>query len=80
MSGRHSFAELMAGLSPERRRRIDAMKRELLAELSLHQLRQARDLTRGRLRIVAEFPEGDSAIPNFSQAGEAEAEEGVAKG
>ena len=32
MSGRHPFRELTKNITPERRRRIDAMKRELLAE------------------------------------------------
>ena len=38
MSGRHSFSELTMDFTPERRRRIDDMKRELLAEMPLHEL------------------------------------------
>ena len=38
MSGRHSFRELTMDFTPERRRRIDDMKRELLAEMPLHEL------------------------------------------
>ena len=108
MSGRHPFRELTQGFTPERRRRIEAMKRELLAEMPLHELRRARALTQkdlaetlnvnqpaiaklehradvyvsslrsyieavgGQLRIIAEFPEGEIAITNFSQAGEIE--------
>ena len=108
MSGRHPFSELTKDFTPERRRRIDAMKRELLTEMPLHELRRARALTQrdlaemlkvnqpavskleqradvyvsslrsyieavgGRLKIVAEFPEGDVAITNFSQLGESE--------
>ena len=108
MSGRHPFGELTADFGPERRRRIDAMKRDLLAEMPLHELRRARDLTQvdvartlkvnqpavakleqradvyvsslrayieavgGRLRIVAEFPEGEVAITNFSRVGDAD--------
>ena len=108
MSGRHSFRELTEGFSPERRRRIDAIKDELLAEMPLHELRRARALTQqdlarslnvnqpavskleqradmyvsslrsyieavgGRLKIVAEFPEGGVAVTNFSQLGESE--------
>lgn len=108
MSGRHSFRELTKGFSPSRRRRIDGMKRELLAEMPLHELRRARALTQrdlaetlqvnqpavskleqrtdvyisslrsyieavgGKLKIVAEFPEGDVAITNFSDMGEIE--------
>ena len=105
MSGRHPFRELTRDITPERRRRIDAMKRELLAEMPLNELRRARALTQqdlaetlhvtqpavakleqradiyvsslrsyieavgGRLKIVAEFPEGEVAITNFSEVG-----------
>ena len=108
MSGRRPFSELTRDFAPERRQRIDDMKRELLDEMPLHELRQARALTQrdlartlkvnqpavskleqradvyvsslrsyieavgGRLKIVAEFPEGEVAITNFSQVGEAE--------
>ena len=105
MSGHHPFNELTKDFLPERRRRIGGMKRELLAEMLLHRLRQARALTQqdmakklkvnqsavskleqwtdmyvsslrshveavsGQLKIVAEFPEGEIAISNFSDAG-----------
>ncbi len=108
MSGRHPFGELTADFGPERRRRIDEMRRDLLAEMPLHELRRARELTQvdvartlkvnqpavakleqradvyvsslrayieavgGRLRIVAEFPEGEVAITNFSRVGDAD--------
>lgn len=108
MSERHPFNELTKDFLPERRRRIDDMKRELLAEMPLHQLRRARTLTQqdmakklkgnqsaiskleqqadmyvsslrsyveavgGQLKIVAEFPEGEIAITNFSNVGEVE--------
>ena len=49
MSGRHSFSDLAKGFSPERRRRIDETKRELLAEMPLHELRRARELTQQEL-------------------------------
>ncbi len=49
MSGRHSFSELTKGFSPERRRRIDETKKELLAEMPLHELRRARTLTQKEL-------------------------------
>ena len=42
MTGRHPFGELTRDFTPERRRRVDAMKRELLAEMPLHGLREAR--------------------------------------
>ena len=45
MSGHHPFNELTKNFPPERRRRIDDMKRELLAEMPLHELRRARALT-----------------------------------
>ena len=108
MSGRHSFRELTKEFASARRQRIDEMKSELLAEMPLHELRRARELTQrdlaeklkvkqpavskleqradvyisslrsyieavgGKLKIVAEFPEGEVAITNFSDLGEAE--------
>ena len=108
MSGRHPFSELTRDITPERRQRIDEMKRELLAEMPLHELRRARELTQrdmakllkvnqpavskmeqradvyvsslrsyieavgGKLKIVAEFPEGEVAITNFSEVGDEE--------
>ena len=45
MSGHHPFSELTKDLTSERRRRIDAMKSELLAEMPLHEQRRARALT-----------------------------------
>lgn len=107
MSGRRPFGELTKDFTPERRRRIDGLKGELLAEMPLHELRRARALTQrdlaetlkvnqpavskleqradvyvsslrsyieavgGKLRIVAEFPEGEVAITNFSDLGDA---------
>lgn len=106
MSGRRAFSELIKDFTPERRRRIDGIKRELQDKMPLHELRRARALTQqdmarvlrvkqpavskleqradvyvsslrsyieaagGTLRIVAEFPEGDVAITNFSDVGE----------
>ncbi len=108
MSGRHPFSELTGAFTPERRRRIDEIKRELLAEMPLHELRRARALTQrdlaetlrvnqpavskleqradmyvsslrsyieavgGKLKIIAEFPEGEVVIANFSDVGEEE--------
>ena len=110
MSGRHSWNELTKTFTPEHRRRIDELKREILAEMPLHELRQARALTQrdlarklkvnqpavskleqradayvsslrsyieaagGKLKIVAEFPEGQVAITNFSDVGDVEDE------
>ena len=50
MSERRPFSELTKEFTPERRRRIDDMKRAL----------------------IAEFPEGEVAISNFSDVGEGE--------
>ena len=108
MSGRHPFSKLTEEFTPERRGRIDALKEELIAEMPLHELRRAREMTQvdvaktlnvnqpavakleqradvyvsslrsyieavgGRLKIVAEFPEGEIAITNFTRAGERE--------
>ena len=108
MSGRHPFSELTKDFTPDRRQRIDDMKRDLLAKTPLHELRRARELTQcdmakalkvnqpavskleqrtdvyvsslrsyieaagGKLKIVAEFPEGEIAITSFSNAGQDE--------
>ncbi|MDE0077847.1 MAG: hypothetical protein OXO50_10030 [Caldilineaceae bacterium] len=70
-------------------RRIEGMKRELLAEMLLvnqpvvskleqradvyiSSLRSYIEAVGGRLKIVAEFPEGEVAITSFSDVGEAE--------
>ena len=45
MSGRHQFRELTRDFTPERRRRVDAKKAELAAEMPLRELRRAMDLT-----------------------------------
>lgn len=44
-----SFDDLKKKLSPEARKRIDQRKRELLAELPLQELRQAREHTQQQL-------------------------------
>ena len=108
MSGQHPFSDLTKDFTPERRRRIDTMKAELLADMPLHELRLARALSQrdlaerlkvnqpaiaklehradvyvsslrsyieavgGKLKIVAEFPEGEVAITNFAHVGEQE--------
>lgn len=108
MSGRQPFSELTSDFTPERRRRINEIKRELRAVMPMHELRRARALTQrevaetlrvnqpavsrleqradvyvsslrsyieamgGKLKIVAEFPEGEVAIANFSEVGEEE--------
>ena len=103
MSGRKPFRELTKNLTPQDRREIDEMKRHWIAEMPLHELRQARELTQkdlaealnvnqpavskleqrtdvyisslrsyieavgGKLKITAEFPEGEIGITNFGQ-------------
>ena len=49
MSGRHPFSELTKDFSEERRRRIKDIKKELIAEMPLHELRRARALTQREL-------------------------------
>ena len=45
MSERRPFSELTNEFTPKRRSRIDRMKRELVAEMLLHELRRARAIT-----------------------------------
>ena len=40
-----NLGDLTKDFTPERRRRVDDVKRELLAEMPLHELRRARALT-----------------------------------
>lgn len=106
MSGHHPWSELVKTLTPAQRRDIEEMKKQMIAAMPLHQLRQARALTQkelaetmrvnqpavsklekrtdayisslrsyieavgGKLKIVAEFPDGEVAITNFSEVGE----------
>ena len=106
MSGRHPWSELVKTMTPEQRRDVDQMVKQMLAEMPLHELRRARALTQkelaetmqvnqpavsklekrtdayisslrsyieavgGKLKIVAEFPDGEVAITNFSDVGE----------
>ncbi len=108
MCGRKPFSDLTKDFTPARRRRIENLKRQLLAEMPLHELRRARALTQrdlaealrvnqpaiskleqradvyvsslrsyieaagGKLKIVAEFPEGEVTITNFSDVGDGE--------
>ena len=53
------FEELRARMSPERRARNEARARELLAEMPLQQLRQARQMTQTRLAEVLEMDQGN---------------------
>ena len=49
MSGRHPFSELTDAFTPEQRQLAAKIKAELLAEMPIHQLRQARELTQQEL-------------------------------
>ena len=101
MAGHKPWSELTKNFSPGRRRRIDEMTNQMIAEMPLHELRRARALTQqdlaeslnvnqpavskleqrtdayisslrsyieavgGKLKITAEFPEGEVGITNF---------------
>ena len=72
MTGRHPFQELTNDFAPDRRRRIDAIKRDLLAQMPLHELRRARALTQQELAeklkvsqpAVAKWPMAVTPYPN----------------
>ena len=49
MSGHHSFQKLRANMTPERRARNAAKTQDLVAEMPLHELRQARAQSRADL-------------------------------
>lgn len=103
MAGHKPFSELTKGFSPARRRRVNEMARQMLAQMPLHELRRTRALTQqelaeklnvnqpavskmeqrsdtnisslrsyveavgGKLKITAEFPEGEVGITNYGQ-------------
>ncbi len=48
MSGHRPFSDLTRNFTPERRRCVEEMKRELLAGMPLHELREAWALTQRR--------------------------------
>jgi hypothetical protein len=52
MTGHRSFNELRKAMSPERRRRNEEATAEMLAELTLEELRQARNHTQQELARV----------------------------
>jgi DNA-binding transcriptional regulator YiaG len=49
MAGRRKFSELRAKMSPERRARNEAATKAMLAEMPLHELRRARELSQQTL-------------------------------
>lgn len=54
MSGRHSFSSLRAGLSEARRAGIENTKSKLRADMSLAELREARNLTQQTIGAILE--------------------------
>ena len=61
MSGRHPFSELTKDFPPERRRRIDAMKPKLLADMPMYELRRARALSQQDLAEKLKVDQPDIA-------------------
>lgn len=49
MAGRHSFAKLRAGMSPELQKQIEATSRQLEAEMDLAEVRRAMKLSQDEL-------------------------------
>lgn len=47
ISGHHPFSQLTKDFTPETRQRIDAIKRELLAETPFREPHQVKELTQG---------------------------------
>jgi hypothetical protein len=54
-----SFEELRAKMSPERRARNDARAKEMLRDMPLHQIRNAREMTQTRLAELMEMDQGN---------------------
>ena len=53
------FAELRDKMSPERRARVEARVKEALAEMPLHELRRAREMTQVTLAKAMDVNQGD---------------------
>jgi predicted XRE-type DNA-binding protein len=54
-----NFRELEAKMSPERRARVAARVKEELAQMPLHQIRNARQMTQTRLAELLEMDQGN---------------------
>ena len=52
------FQNLRNKMSQERRDRIDAMTKDMLAEMPMHELRRARQLSQEQLAVVLEIKQG----------------------
>src|ERR1019366_205536 len=59
MTMSRNFEELRAKMSPERRARNTARAKEELANMPLHQLRNAREMTQTRLAELLEMDQGN---------------------
>ncbi len=65
MSGHHPFSNLTKTFSPERKARTAAKVRELLAEMALHELRQARE--RSQHDLARELKVGQPAVAKLER-------------
>jgi transcriptional regulator with XRE-family HTH domain len=65
MSGHHPFAELRKRMSAERRARNAAATKEMLAEMALHELRQARE--RSQEELARELKVGQPAVAKLER-------------
>lgn len=52
------FQNLRDKMSPERRKKIDAMTKEMLAEMPMHELRRARQLSQEQLAEILDVKQG----------------------
>lgn len=52
------FQNLRDKMSPERRKKIDAMTKEMLAEMPMHELRRARRLSQEQLAEILNVKQG----------------------
>ena len=65
MSGRHPFNNLRKRMSPERRTRNAAATKEVLAEMALHELRQAR--ARSQEELARALKVGQPAVAKLER-------------
>ena len=65
MSGHRAFSGLTRNFIPERRKRIEARKKELRAAMPLHELRQARAMTQKAVGEVLNVRQ--SAVARFER-------------
>lgn len=65
MSGRHKWSDIRRSGGPESETRVNAMKQEMLREMSLAELRRARELT--QLRLAETLDVQQSAISRLEK-------------